>query len=140
VQLLRNKLGPEHAPRILNAQTLARLLKEFEGSTKKDFNPYRPDCEDIYPINFTDYPDVPEVGIQGGYLRLRRLLSNDIMLMDREELNIIFMRVFNEILALIEQQVARVRSTWRGSIKVFKAYSKPRVNLDCVSGWGSGLK
>jgi hypothetical protein len=70
-ELLRKKLGGR-APSILTSKRLAQAMRFFESSIKAAFNPY-----DDYSGNNFDVPigtvvDIPEIGLEDGYLTLTR--------------------------------------------------------------------
>jgi hypothetical protein len=67
---LRNKLG-RHTATILTTKRLAEVIKTFD-SLKRSFNPFAEDCEDEYEFTFTGAPDIPEIGLEAGYLQLRK--------------------------------------------------------------------
>jgi hypothetical protein len=74
--LLAKKLGPRNAPRVLSPALLPIPMNTFENGLKKQFNPYEPDCDETYEIGFGSHaPDVPEAGLEGGYMRLTKYIS-----------------------------------------------------------------
>lgn len=71
-QLVRNKLGMRHAATILTPERLAEVRNYFDRVIKLEFNHFEENCEPEYPIGFPGLPDVPEIGIREGYLRLTK--------------------------------------------------------------------
>lgn len=70
-ELVRNKLGT-YGPSLLTPERHREILKYFETQIKEEFNPTDPECEAEYPTPFHGVPDLPEIGIQSGYLKLRK--------------------------------------------------------------------
>src|SRR5271169_81299 len=51
--------------------SISRTLGSFEH-IKQEFNPYEAECEMEYEIAIPGAPDVPEIGLEEGYLMLSR--------------------------------------------------------------------
>jgi hypothetical protein len=70
-ELLRQKMG-RHANSLLTIKRAFETAKWFDDGTKRHFNPYDKDCEPEFEIPLVGVPDVPEIGLEYGYLRLKR--------------------------------------------------------------------
>jgi hypothetical protein len=116
VRFLKNKLG-RHATTILDAKRLAEATKQFD-TLKRSFNPCEEDCEPEYEFTFAGAPDIPEIGLEAGYLRLQKLSRIGEETDFREEMKRIFSPVFTQILGLVERQMHAVRLQTNGSLKV----------------------
>jgi hypothetical protein len=68
--LIRNKLGPK-ADSILTKKAAVDCLKNFEN-IKREFNPYDQDCENEYEIPIKGAPEMPEIGLEEGHLKLSK--------------------------------------------------------------------
>jgi hypothetical protein len=73
-RLLRRKLGPR-AEETLNARTLADAVRFFEIQIKREFNPLAPTCGRFFEAPLSGAPDIPEIGLEGGYITLSRYLT-----------------------------------------------------------------
>jgi hypothetical protein len=69
-RLIRNKLGAK-ADTILTKKTAVECLRYFE-SIKREFNPYDPDCENDFEIPIRGAPEMPEIGLEEGHLKLSK--------------------------------------------------------------------
>lgn len=73
--LLRTKLG-NYAEEILERTRLERAMRHFESSIKRQFNPYDEDYgrdgENGFEVPLKGAPDLPECGLEFGYLKLTR--------------------------------------------------------------------
>jgi hypothetical protein len=62
----------ENATQFLTSRRISTALRSFEDSIKYNFDPY-PDCEAEYEIPMgPGMPDLPEIGLEAGCLRLTR--------------------------------------------------------------------
>ena len=48
------------------------LRRHFDSFIKRQFNPLDPDCEDEYEIPFAGSADIPDIGLEAGYLNVRK--------------------------------------------------------------------
>jgi hypothetical protein len=69
--LLKMKMG-RHVATIWTPKRAFEAEKYFDARLKRNFNPYDSDCEASYEIPLVGAPDVPEIGLEAGYLMLRR--------------------------------------------------------------------
>jgi hypothetical protein len=69
--LLRKKLG-HHSKRLLTDKRLLSAINFFEGSIKRNFNPYDPNCEKEFEVPLTGSESIPEIGLEDGYLMLSK--------------------------------------------------------------------
>jgi hypothetical protein len=72
LQFLRPRLGRQLAETIL-----PRVIKYFQNELKPVFNPYSPDCKEEYDIPLLGCPDFPELRLEDGYLKIRKLLMRN---------------------------------------------------------------
>lgn len=68
--LLKKKFG-EQAETFLTKRRLAELVRHFDSSIKREYNPYDPACDEEFEI-FIGIPDIPEIELWDDYLRLSR--------------------------------------------------------------------
>ena len=73
--VLRRKLG-RHADRILRPRTLDEAVNYFENAIKRQYNPYAQDCEEEYEIPMAGVVDIPQIGLEAGYLRFSRFCTH----------------------------------------------------------------
>jgi hypothetical protein len=69
-QLVKTKVGTRDGANILTPELLNGVRTYFE-TMKESFNPKDDDEADI-SVPFPGVPDLPGVGIQNGYLKLKR--------------------------------------------------------------------
>ena len=69
--LLRKKMGPQ-VDAILTPRRLKAALTYFESSIKCSFNPYDEACDLEYEIPLSGAIDIPEIGLDEGYMKLSR--------------------------------------------------------------------
>jgi hypothetical protein len=69
--LLRKKLGPQ-ADTILTPRRLKASMTYFESSIKCNFNPYDEACDMEYEVPLSGTIDIPEIGLEEGYMKLSR--------------------------------------------------------------------
>jgi hypothetical protein len=69
--LLRRKLGT-HANTILKDRRIDGLLRYFNNTIKRTFNPLGPRCDQEYEIEIGGVEDIPEINFEDGYLTLTR--------------------------------------------------------------------
>lgn len=70
---MRKKFQHPQMKSFLNAKHLAELVRQFETSIKHRYNPYDASCDNDFEIPVgAMVPDMPEVGIKDGYLKLSR--------------------------------------------------------------------
>jgi hypothetical protein len=63
-----------HAEGILaSTRQVSSVTEYFETEIKRDFNPYSPDCEEEYELYLRGSPDIPQVGLKDGYLKISKL-------------------------------------------------------------------
>jgi hypothetical protein len=65
-RLLRQKLG-SRAEEILKPKTLREASRSFETQIKCQFNPLG-SSEESYEVPIPGAPDIPEIGLEGGFL------------------------------------------------------------------------
>lgn len=78
-QLLHEKIG-DCADEILTTRRLAEAIGCFETTIKCQFNPFSSLVEDEYEIPLPGAPDLPLIGLEGGYLTLYMYLSLPLVL------------------------------------------------------------
>jgi hypothetical protein len=76
---LRNKFG-EQADTILTERRLAEANRHFDTVIKRQYNPYDENCEAEFEIPLNGAPDLPDVGLEEGYLALSKYVSMRSML------------------------------------------------------------
>jgi hypothetical protein len=69
--LLRRKLGV-HADSILTDRPIGELLRYFDNNIKRTFNPLGHRCAAEYEIGITGVTNIPDIGLEDGYLTLTR--------------------------------------------------------------------
>jgi hypothetical protein len=69
-ELVCNKIGRTYQ-RVLTTELL-QGVREFFTHLKVEFNPTSPDCQDEFLVPFPEVPDIPKIGIQAGYLTLKK--------------------------------------------------------------------
>jgi hypothetical protein len=70
-KLLRRKLGL-HANTILTDRPTSDLLRYFDNNIKRTFNPLGTRCATEYEIAIAGVSNIPEIGLEDGYLTLTR--------------------------------------------------------------------
>jgi hypothetical protein len=65
--LLRKKFG-RAGTNVLDERRLADLIRQFDSSIKRQFNPFDECCETEFNIPVSGVQDIPEIGIHDGYL------------------------------------------------------------------------
>lgn len=71
IGLLTKKFGRK-ADTVLTKKRVAELVRHFDISIKRQYNPLDPRCETEYEIAFAGVQDMPEIGLEDGYLRLSK--------------------------------------------------------------------
>jgi hypothetical protein len=71
--VLKEKLG-RHVDLVWTGRRATDTAKYFDNGIKRLFNPFDRDCELDFEIPFAGAPDVPEVGLESGYMMLQKLL------------------------------------------------------------------
>ena len=94
------------------------MRRHFDSFIKRQFNPLDPDCEDEYEIPFAGSADIPDIGLEAGYLKIRKFVRILIVLISREEIQKIFDSIFNRIYTLIEGQIKEVKLKDNSRLKV----------------------
>ena len=56
--------------RLLDDRRLADLLRQFDSSIKRQFNPFDPMAEKDFEISVAGIQDMPQIGLRDGYLIL----------------------------------------------------------------------
>ena len=115
-QLLRRKLR-QHADEILQPSRLSGAKRHFEAFIKRQFNPDECDEESL-ELPLRGARDIPECGLQIGYLKLTKFHRPLSQLTIRAEVQGIFKPVFNQILNLVQQQLYAVEEDSRLRVKV----------------------
>jgi hypothetical protein len=69
--LLKRKLG-KYAGKMLTDKRRIELRRHFDSFIKHQFNPMDPDCEDEYEMTFAGAADIPDIGLEAGYLKVRK--------------------------------------------------------------------
>jgi hypothetical protein len=77
--LLRRKLG-DQAATILTAKRINEAIRFFENNIKRVFNPYDSMCETEFEVPLNNVPDIPDIGLQDGYLKLSKSLDSAALL------------------------------------------------------------
>jgi hypothetical protein len=114
--VLKEKLG-RHVDLVWTRRRATDTAKYFDSGIKRQFNPLDRDCETDFEIPFTGAPDVPEVGLESGYMMLQRLLIQ-YQTNSRDDIQKVFLPIFEKILDLIERQIADVKARNNAPIKV----------------------
>ena len=70
-ELVRNKVGTRYLE-IWSEGIRRRIREYFSDNIKEDFNPTSDDCQEEFNVPFDDVPDLPQIGIQAGFLTLRK--------------------------------------------------------------------
>jgi len=117
-QLIRQKLGAK-AKDILNPRSLSEAMRSFETTIKSQFDPLVTECEDEFEIPIPGAPELPDIGLSYGYLKLSKYVPiamsfNDI----RNEINSVFTPVFTKIVSLVQGQIQEVARSYDNGIKV----------------------
>jgi hypothetical protein len=73
VRFLRRRLGWRAEEVLASRRQLSSVTEYFEHAIKPSFNPYSLDCEDEYEIPLQGSPEIPEAGLQEGYLNISKL-------------------------------------------------------------------
>jgi hypothetical protein len=73
-ELVREKFGEYTRPFLTNKR-LATLVRHFDSSIKREYNPYSEDCDDEFEIPVAGAMDIPEINLEDGYLRLSKSMS-----------------------------------------------------------------
>jgi hypothetical protein len=47
-------------------------IKNFEGNLKFVFDPFSEDCDDEFEVPLPGAPDIPDIGLEEGYLKLSK--------------------------------------------------------------------
>ena len=68
---IRMRLG-DRGRSILTPLMMKSALKSFEGSIKFEFDPFSPDSEAYYEIPLRGAPDIKDIGLVQGYLKISR--------------------------------------------------------------------
>lgn len=103
--LVRGKLG-NMATELLRPTKLRELLQFYERGIERFFNPLDADCESEFELPFMDAPDIPEIGLDGGFLRVSRFFSVWQKLRGRDELRrSVFEPTFTEIVGFVDAKV-----------------------------------
>ena len=71
--LLRRKLG-DQAAKLLTKRRLADSVRHFDTVIKRQYNPYEDRCDDEFEIPFAGAQDIPEIGLEEGYLMLSKYI------------------------------------------------------------------
>lgn len=71
--LLMRKLG-RHAKAMLTDKRRIELRRHFDSFIKRQFNPLDSDCEDEYEIPFAGSVDIPDIGLEAGYLKIGKFI------------------------------------------------------------------
>lgn len=74
IRLLKNKLGPK-AGEILTPECIKTCISEFNSTIKLDFDPLEDSSETEYGFYVRNAPDIPDIGLEHGLLRLSKFLS-----------------------------------------------------------------
>jgi len=69
--LLRRKFEGAGA-RVLDEKRLADLLRQFDSTIKRQFNPFDSQAETEFEISVAGIQDMPQIGLRDGYLRLSK--------------------------------------------------------------------
>jgi hypothetical protein len=77
-QLIKGKLGARQVS-LWTSKRATDSAKHFDTSIKRQFNPYGENEDIDFEIPFYKAPDVPEIGLESGYLAVTRytLLNYD---------------------------------------------------------------
>jgi hypothetical protein len=52
---------------------MAELVRYFDSSIKRQFNPYDPACDTEFEVSIAGVSDIPRIGLEDGYLTLSKL-------------------------------------------------------------------
>lgn len=56
----------------IDDRRLADLVRQFDNSIKREFNPFDPSAETSFEISISGFQDMPHIGLRDGYLTLSR--------------------------------------------------------------------
>jgi hypothetical protein len=56
----------------MTSRRATETAKYFDSGIKRNFNPYDRDCEPDFEVPLVGAPDIPESGLDAGYLKLQR--------------------------------------------------------------------
>jgi hypothetical protein len=73
VRFLRHRRGGHAEEILLSTRQVSSATKYFQTVIKRDFNPYSPDCEEEYELDLQGSPDIPQLGLEDGYLKISKL-------------------------------------------------------------------
>jgi hypothetical protein len=68
---VKRKLG-KYALNLLKPRTLDEANNNFESTIKREYNPFKADCEAEYEVPIAGAPDVPAIDLEAGYLTVRK--------------------------------------------------------------------
>jgi hypothetical protein len=69
--LIRNKFG-EVGIQYLDEKRMTELVRYFDSSIKRQFNPFDPLCDIDFEVPISGIQDMPQIGLRDGYLMLTR--------------------------------------------------------------------
>lgn len=69
--VLRRKLGGQAAT-ILTTRRINEAMRFFENNIKRVFNPYDAMCETEFEVPLNNVPDIPDIELRDGYLKLSK--------------------------------------------------------------------
>jgi hypothetical protein len=58
--------------KLLDEKRLADLVRQFDNSIKRQFNPFDPSVETDFEISVSGIQDMPQIGLRDGYLMLSK--------------------------------------------------------------------
>lgn len=69
--LIRNKFG-EVGIRNLDEKRMTELVRHFDSSIKRQFNPFDASCDTDFEVPISGIQDMPQIGLHDGYLTITR--------------------------------------------------------------------
>lgn len=54
---------------------MSELVRYFDSTIKRQFNPYDSACDTEFEVSIAGVSDIPEIGLEDGYLTLSKLGS-----------------------------------------------------------------
>jgi len=71
--LIRKRFAEHGQESCLTGKRLAEIVRHFDTSIKRQYNPYDESGDSEFEISVGVAQDIPEIGLEDGYLRLSKL-------------------------------------------------------------------
>ena len=98
-------------------------MRQFD-TIKKDFDPFEEECEQEYEIPIRGAPEIPEIGLEEGHLKLSKYVTSKCCADFRDDIQSVFDPVFGQILSLIQDQINSVRTKHKEKMQVLETYER----------------